>query len=242
VPASWYNLSRLRRLTALIRLDEIRQTYGSDRSACAALRGITLEIRQGTFTALAGPSGSGKTSLLNIIGGLDTPSAGTVSIEGRNLASLNEAEISDLRLRRIGFVFQDFNLVPVLSAVENVEFPLLFRREITTAERRSRVATMLDQVGLAGKGSRRPNELSGGERQRVALARALAGEPAIVLADEPTANLDQETGTAIIELMRSLNRQQGVTFLYASHDPQLIGLADTVLRLRDGRLDTGLAE
>jgi len=226
----------------LIRLDEIRQTYGSDRSACAALRGITLEIRQGTFTALAGPSGSGKTSLLNIIGGLDTPSAGTVSIEGRNLASLNEAEISDLRLRRIGFVFQDFNLVPVLSAVENVEFPLLFRREITTAERRSRVATMLDQVGLAGKGSRRPNELSGGERQRVALARALAGEPAIVLADEPTANLDQETGTAIIELMRSLNRQQGVTFLYASHDPQLIGLADTVLRLRDGRLDTGLAE
>lgn len=242
MPASWYNLSRLRRLTALIRLDEIRQTYGSDRSACAALRGITLEIRQGTFTALAGPSGSGKTSLLNIIGGLDTPSAGTVSIEGRNLASLNEAEISDLRLRRIGFVFQDFNLVPVLSAVENVEFPLLFRREITTAERRSRVATMLDQVGLAGKGSRRPNELSGGERQRVALARALAGEPAIVLADEPTANLDQETGTAIIELMRSLNRQQGVTFLYASHDPQLIGLADTVLRLRDGRLDTGLAE
>jgi putative ABC transport system ATP-binding protein len=226
---------------ALIRLDEVRRTYGTGQNACAALKGVTFEIYKGAFTALAGPSGSGKTSLLNIIGGLDTPTSGTVRIEGRDLASMKEGEISELRLRWIGFVFQDFNLVPVLSVAENVEFPLLFRRELGASERKSRVERILQRVGLNGKQRRQPNELSGGERQRVALARALAGEPTIILADEPTANLDQETGAAVIELMRSLNRERGMTFLYTTHDPQLIALADSLLKLRDGRLEESVA-
>ena len=208
---------------------------------CDALRGVTATIRRGTFAALVGPSGSGKTTLLNLIAGLDAPTSGTVRIEGRNLASMSEGEMSELRLRRIGFVFQSFNLVPVLSAEENVAFPLLFRREIGRCERRERVAEVLRRVGLEGKERRRPHELSGGERQRVALARALAGEPAIILADEPTANLDQETGAAVIHLMRLIGRQRGMTFLYSTHDPQLIAFADTVLKLRNGRIEMGLA-
>jgi putative ABC transport system ATP-binding protein len=178
---------------------------------------------------------------LNLIAGLDAPTSGTVRIEGRDLASMSEGEMSELRLRRIGFVFQNFSLVPVLSAEENVAFPLLFRREIGRHERRERVAEMLRRVGLEGKEGRRPHELSGGERQRVALARALVGEPAIILADEPTATLDQETGAAVIHLMRSIGRQRGMTFLYSTHDPQLIAFADTVLKLRNGRIEMGVA-
>jgi putative ABC transport system ATP-binding protein len=221
----------------LIRLNEVKRTYGAGLAACDALRGITMEIRAGAFTALAGPSGSGKTSLLNIIGGLDTPSAGMVLVEGRNLSAMSDAELSEFRLRLVGFVFQNFSLVPVLSVAENVEFPLLFRREMGASERRGRVAKILERFGLEGKERRRPDELSGGERQRVALARALAGEPPIILADEPTANLDQDAGTNVIELMRSLNRERGTTFLYATHDPQLLSLADSVLKLRNGRLE-----
>lgn len=226
---------------ALIRLDAVERIYGSGAGVCEALRGVTATIRQGTFAALVGPSGSGKTTLLNLIAGLDAPTSGTVRIEGRDLASMNEREMSELRLRRIGFVFQNFNLVPVLSAAENVEFPLLFRHEIARSERRERVAEVLRQVGLEGNEQKRPHELSGGERQRVALARALAGDPAIILADEPTANLDQETGAAVIHLMRSISRQRGTTFLYSTHDPQLIAFADTVLKLRNGSIEMGLA-
>ncbi len=193
----------------LIKVNRVQRTFGTGSGKCVALRGVTLEIQSGAFVALAGPSGSGKTSLLNIIGGLDTPTAGAIQVEGRYLGSMTEAEISDLRLRRIGFVLQDSNLVPVLSVAENVEFPLLFRHELAGIVRRSRVAKILDRVGLSGKKGQRPNELSGGERQRVALARALAGEPAIILADEPTANLDQDTGSSVIELMRMLNRERG---------------------------------
>jgi putative ABC transport system ATP-binding protein len=226
---------------ALIRLDAVERSYGRGVGVCEALRGVTAAIRRGTFAALVGPSGSGKTTLLNLIAGLDTPTSGTVRIEGCDLASMSEGEMSDLRLRRIGFVFQNFNLVPVLSAEENVAFPLLFRREIGRRERRERVAEVLRRVGLDGKEGRRPHELSGGERQRVALARALAGEPAIILADEPTANLDQETGAAIIHLMRSIGRQRGMTFLYSTHDPQLIAFADTVLKLRNGLIEMAVA-
>jgi putative ABC transport system ATP-binding protein len=223
----------------LIRLEAVSRVYGSGASASVALDRVSLTVGEGEFVAVAGPSGSGKTTLLNIIGALDTPTSGSVRISQRELAGLDGNSLADLRLERIGFVFQSFNLIPVLSAAENVQFPLLFRRGLTKRERRERARRSLERVGLAGKEDRRPSELSGGERQRVAVARALAGQPAIVLADEPTANLDHETGAGVIALMRELNREQGTTFLYATHDPELIRLASRVITLRDGRLVEG---
>jgi putative ABC transport system ATP-binding protein len=210
--------------------------YDSGAAAFKALDGVSAEVGAGEFVAVAGPSGSGKTTLLNLIGGIDSPTSGTVRIGGRDLAGLSDRDLARIRLETVGFVFQHFSLIPVLSAAENVEFPLLFRRSIPPPERREAVGRALEQVGLAAKGGRRPAELSGGERQRIAVARALAGNPAIVLADEPTANLDHETGASVIELMRTLNRERGTTFLYATHDPDLIRLAQRVLTLRDGRL------
>ena len=226
----------IRTTQTVIKLDRVHRSYGQGSGACVALQNITLQIPRGAFTALAGPSGSGKTTLLNIVGAIDRPTSGVVQIGERNLAGLKEKDLSALRLRQIGFVFQNFNLVPVLSMAENVEFPLLFRHDLTVNERRKRTEWVIDMVGLGNKKHRRPHELSGGEQQRAALARALAGQPAIVLADEPTANLDQETASSVIQLMRSINRQQGTTFLYATHDVQLINLADNVIRLRDGQL------
>jgi putative ABC transport system ATP-binding protein len=193
-------------------------------------------VEPGAFVALAGPSGSGKTTLLNILGALDRPTSGSVHVEGCDLGAVGEGELAAIRLRRIGFVFQDFNLIPVLSAAENVEFPLLFRRDIDSRQRKARTAEMLDRVQLFAKKDNRQAQLSRGECQRLALARALAGDPAIVLADEPTANLDQDTGASVIGLMRQLNRERGVTFLYATHEPRLLALADSVLHLRDGRI------
>jgi len=220
----------------LIRLDAVRRVFGSGALTTLALDDVSFRVAAGEFAAVAGPSGSGKTSLLNLIGALDDPSAGRVLLDGHDVSELSEDRRAELRLQRVGFVFQQFNLVPVLSAAENVELPLLFRREVTSGERTRRVAESLERVGLTSKRAARPAELSGGEQQRVAVARALAGRPAIVLADEPTANLDHETGAAVIELMHEVNREAGTTFLYATHDPELIALADRVLRLRDGRL------
>ncbi len=219
----------------MIRLESVGKVYGSGPGRAVALDGISISVAPGQFVAVAGPSGSGKTSLLNLIGGLDEPTSGSVSIDGKRLRDLSEDERAGLRLRTVGFIFQHFNLIPVLSAAENVELPLLFR-PFGAADRRRRVARALERVGLGGKQARRPAELSGGELQRVAVARALAGEPAIVLADEPTANLDHETGAAVIGLMHELNRESRTTFLYSSHDQELIRLADRVVRLRDGRL------
>ncbi len=220
----------------MIVLEGVGKVYGSGAGRTAALDGVSLEIRAGQFVAIAGPSGSGKTSLLNLIGAIDVPCAGRVLIDGRDLGAIDEDQRAELRLGTIGFIFQHFNLVPVLTAAENVELPLLFRDDLDAGERRRRVARALERVGLGARLDRRPSALSGGERQRVAVARALAGEPAIVLADEPTANLDHQTGEAVIGLMRELNRERGTTFLYATHDAELISLADRVIRLRDGRL------
>lgn len=220
----------------MIRLESVSRAFGSGPLAVLALDRVDLAVERGEFAAIAGPSGSGKTSLLSLIGAIDLPTAGHVTIDGNDLVELGEAGRAELRRRRIGFVFQQFNLVPVLSAAENVELPLLFGAESSTAARRTRVATALDRVGLADKGARRPAQLSGGEQQRVAVARALAGDPGIVLADEPTANLDHETGAAVIELMYELNREDGTTFLYATHDTELLRLARRIIRLRDGRL------
>jgi len=220
----------------VIQLESVCRIFGSGVGQVTALREVDLVVERGEFVAVAGPSGSGKTSLLNVIGAIDNPTSGSVSIAGRDLAGIDDNSQAELRLTKIGFVFQQFNLIPVLSAKENVELPLLFRAEFSAAERRRRVSEALSRVGLEDKLGRRPAQLSGGEQQRVAVARALAGGPEMVLADEPTANLDHETGAAVIELMHELNRADGTTFLYATHDPELIRLADRVVRLRDGIL------
>jgi putative ABC transport system ATP-binding protein len=220
----------------LISLEAVSRVFGDGPGRVVALDGIDLQVGPGEFVAVAGPSGSGKTSLLNLIGVLDAPTSGRILIDGQDVARLSEARQAELRLAGIGFVFQRFNLIPVLSAAENVELPLLFRPGIDAAQRRERVHQALERVGLADRGRRRPAQLSGGEQQRVAVARALAARPRVVLADEPTANLDHETGTPVIQLMHELNREEGATFLYATHDPELIRLADRVVRLRDGRL------
>jgi putative ABC transport system ATP-binding protein len=222
----------------VIRLESVSRVFGSGSRRVAALDRVSLSIEPGEFVAVAGPSGSGKTSLLNLIGAIDDATEGRVWVDGRELGTLSDAGRTLLRLRRIGFVFQQFHLVPVLTAAENVELPLRFRRDLGARERRERTTWALARVGLSACQDRRPATLSGGEQQRVAVARALAGQPALVLADEPTANLDQATGGAVVQLMAELNREHGTTFVYATHDPELIGRAQRVVRLRDGRLQS----
>jgi putative ABC transport system ATP-binding protein len=221
--------------TNIVVTRDLRKEYRQGSIAVPALQGVDLTIRGGEFTALMGPSGSGKTTLLNIIGGLDEPTSGAVFVEGQDLAGLSRPALSDLRLSRIGFVFQAYNLIPVLSAYENAEFVLLLRG-VPALERRARVSRVLADVGLEGMENRRPSELSGGQQQRVAVARAIAGEPALVLADEPTANLDSTTAQLLIDTMRKLNREQGITFLFATHDPRVQEGARRVVRLVDGRI------
>ncbi len=204
-----------------------------------ALRGVDIAVEPGAFTALLGPSGSGKTTLLNLIGGPAAPSGGHVRVEGQDLATMGGGGRSRIRLERLGFVFQAYNLIPVLSAYENAEFVLLLRG-VPPAERRERVMQVLKDVGLEGMEKRRPAELSGGQQQRVAVARAIVGEPALVLADEPTANLDTATGYALLDTMRELNERLGVTFLFATHDPKVMERARRVVRLVDGRVDEDL--
>jgi putative ABC transport system ATP-binding protein len=204
------------------------------RTLVPALRDVSLAIDPGEFIAVAGPSGSGKSTLLNLIGCLDHPSSGRVLIGGTDVARLPDDALSDLRARTLGFIFQTFNLIPVLSALENVEFPLLFQGARRGSRERARRA--LEEVGLAQYIGHRPDELSGGQRQRVAVARALVTDPAIVLADEPTANLDSATGEAIIDLMLEINRRDGTTFVFSTHDPKVMAHAHRVVRLQDGRI------
>jgi len=219
----------------VVRLRQVAKTYRSGAVDVAALKGISLEIPSDRFSVVIGASGSGKTTLLNLIGCIDAPTGGTVEVCGRNMAELDDDALSDFRARNIGFIFQTFSLVPVLSAYENIEYPLLLVG-MPEAERRSRTLAMLEAVGLAGQARHRPNELSGGQRQRVAIARALVKGPQIVLADEPTANLDSGTGASIIELMRRVQQQSRTTFIFATHDPQLMSHADETYAIRDGEL------
>jgi putative ABC transport system ATP-binding protein len=200
-----------------------------------ALDGIELQLEAGEFCALAGPSGSGKTTLLNLLGALDVPTSGQIRIEGMELSGLSSKQLSDLRLRKLGFVFQAYNLIPVLSARENVEF-VMELQGVPVADRRLRASEVLERVGLGGLGDKRPLEMSGGQQQRVAVARAIASRPKVVLADEPTANLDSVTATNLLELMAQLNREDGVTFLFSTHDPLVMEAAQRVVRLRDGRV------
>jgi putative ABC transport system ATP-binding protein len=201
-----------------------------------ALQGVSLEVHPKEFISIAGPSGSGKTTLLNLIGCVDTATRGTVEIAGQDTFKLSERERTDLRLNTIGFIFQSFNLVAVLSVFQNVEFPLLLQRRLSSSERKKRVNALLEQVGLASHAKHRPNELSGGQRQRVAVARALVTEPKLVLADEPTANLDSVTGQTIIDLMKRINQQQGTTFIFSTHDTKVMSHANAVVQLADGKI------
>ena len=220
---------------AVVRLRQVAKTYRSGALDVPALRGISLEIPSHRFSVVIGASGSGKTTLLNLIGCIDSPSGGTIEVCGENIAALSDDGVSDFRARNIGFIFQTFSLVPVLSAYENIEYPLLLVG-MPLAERRRRTLAMLEAVGLAAQARQRPNELSGGQRQRVAIARALVKEPQVVLADEPTANLDSTTGASIIELMRRVQIESRTTFIFATHDPQLMSHADETFAIRDGEL------
>ncbi|KAA0922162.1 ABC transporter ATP-binding protein [Streptomyces apricus] len=219
----------------MVRVEDVHRSYGSGATAVHALRGVSFAVPRGELVALKGRSGSGKTTLLNLVGGLDEPDAGRVTVDGVDLSGLGENGLLELRRDRIGFVFQSFGLIPVLTAAENVGVPLRLRRTDPRA-REERVELLLSLVGLAGHAAQRPGELSGGQQQRVAIARALANEPALLIADEPTGQLDAETGLGVMELLRAVVRGQRVTALVATHDAALLDLADRVLELGDGEL------
>jgi putative ABC transport system ATP-binding protein len=221
-------------MSAIVSVVNVSKVYKLGKTEVPALRGVSLDIHEGEFLSIAGPSGSGKTTLLNLIGCVDTPTTGRVIVDGKDTTDLSERALTDLRLHRLGFIFQTFNLVQVLSVFQNVEFPLLLQGGLAKKERRARVLSLLEAVGLSDHVRHRPNELSGGQRQRVAVARALVTRPAIVLADEPTANLDSQTGGTIIDLMKDMNRKDGTTFIFSTHDPKVMAHATAIVRIADG--------
>src|SRR5512139_4201047 len=221
---------------AVVEVQGVSKEYLLGKQTVVALQDISLTVHKGEFMALAGPSGSGKSTLLNLIGCIDTPTSGTIRINGHDVSGKSPDDLADLRLNTLGFVFQTFNLLPVLSAWENVEYPLLQKRDVDKRERRRRIEHYLEVVGLGLHARHRPNELSGGQRQRVAIARALATHPKIVLADEPTANLDHKTGDGILTLMKDINRKLGTTFVFSTHDKKVMAKADRLVRIEDGRI------
>ena len=218
-----------------VRTDEVWKVFPQEPEDVAAVQGITLTIEAGEFVAMAGPSGSGKTTLLNLIGGLTKPTRGHVWVAGRDLAAMSTRELAQMRLQHIGFVFQAYNLLPVLTAMENAEFPLLLLG-LAEEERRRRVRDLFARTGMTGLEDRRPGKLSGGQQQRVAVIRAVASQPDLVLADEPTANLDSHTSDALLEMMEELNRELGTTFVFATHDPRVMERAHRLIRLVDGAI------
>jgi putative ABC transport system ATP-binding protein len=219
----------------MIRMEGVVKAYGTDSMSVRALRGIDLTVEAGEFTVVMGPSGSGKSTLLNLIGCLDTPTEGRVLIDGEETGDMSRARLSRLRLEKIGFVFQAYNLIPVLTAYENAEYVLMLQG-CPPAKRQERVMSLLETVGLAGLEKRFPRELSGGQQQRVAIARAIAPEPELVLADEPTANLDSTTSASLLDLMLRLNEEKGATFLFSTHDPEVMKRARRTIVLRDGQV------
>ncbi len=220
---------------AIVELQQVRKVYPLGKTEVHAVKGVSFQIERGDFVSIAGPSGSGKSTILNMIGCIDTPTQGTVRINGTPTGGLSDDEITALRHQVLGFIFQSFNLIPVLNVYENIEFPLLIGETIPgKAERGAWIDHLIESVGLTDWRDHRPAELSGGQRQRVAIARALATRPQIVLADEPTANLDSETGEQIIGLMKQMNRSEGTTFIFSTHDAQIVSIAGHVIRLKDG--------
>ncbi len=218
---------------AIVETKNIKKTYKQGKGIVEALCGVDLIVDKAEFVALAGPSGSGKTTMLNIIGGLDLPDSGSVIVDNNKFADMNQASLASLRLHKIGFVFQAFNLIPVLSAIENVEYVMLLQG-VPKIERYDRAKEILDDVGLKGKYNRRPAELSGGQQQRVAVARAIVSGPAIVLADEPTANLDSKTGEDLVLMMKKMNTEKKVTFIFSTHDNMVMDYATRLVTIKDG--------
>ena len=225
----------------IVECANVTKTYLQGQVHVQALRGVNLTIEKGGFVALAGPSGSGKTTMLNIIGGLDSADSGGVKVDGNALDEMNSSQLAQLRLHKIGFVFQAYNLIPVLSAVENVEYVMLLQG-VPSPERRKRARAILDDVGLEGKYGRRPAELSGGQQQRVAIARAIVSHPSIVLADEPTANLDSTTGIGLLEIMKQMNAKKSVTFIFSTHDQMVMDYARRLINIRDGLIADDLVK
>jgi putative ABC transport system ATP-binding protein len=220
---------------SIVECVDIKKTYRQGKVEVQALQGVSLSIEKGEFVALAGPSGSGKTTMLNMIGGLDLADSGRIVVDGYSFDKMNQSQLAALRLFNIGFVFQAYNLIPVLSALENVEFVMLLQN-VQPAERREKARAILDEVGLEGKYGRRPAELSGGQQQRVAVARAIVSNPSIVLADEPTANLDSTTGKGLLEIMKQMNEEKKVTFIFSTHDEMVMDYARRIVYLRDGHV------
>ncbi len=226
----------------VIKASNIKKTYNPNTDIPVhALVGVDLEIQQGEFTAIVGPSGSGKTTLLNIIGGLDRPSEGTIEVGGQDISKLSDGEMIEFRQKNIGFVFQAYNLIPVLTAEENVEFVMLLQKR-SKEERAARTKELLEAVGIADKINKRPSELSGGQQQRVAVARALASKPSFILADEPTANLDSKSTNNLLDIMARLNKEENITFVFSTHDQRVIDRARRVVTLVDGKIDTDIAQ
>ena len=223
----------------IISIREIARVYNHSAVPVRALSGVTLDVEKGEFTAIVGPSGSGKTTLLNIIGGLDKPTEGTVVIDGIDISNMRSDDLIEFRLNHIGFVFQSYNLIPVLTASENVEFIMLLQG-VTRTEREQRTKELLEAVGLADRSHNRPSELSGGQQQRVAVARALASHPSFVLADEPTANLDSKSAMALLELMEHLNHEHEMTFIFSTHDSRVIRRAHRIVTLEDGTIKSDI--
>lgn len=219
----------------IVQCSNINKTYRQGQVTVEALKDVSLQIEKGDFLAVAGPSGSGKTTLLNIIGGLDVIDSGSIMVDGEAFEKMSQSQLANLRLHKIGFVFQAYNLIPVLSAVENVEYVMLLQG-VPSHERRSKAIAILNEVGLEEKYNRRPAELSGGQQQRVAVARAIVSDPAIVLADEPTANLDSKTGQGLLEMMRQMNAEKQITFIFSTHDRMVMEYARRLVKLKDGRL------
>jgi putative ABC transport system ATP-binding protein len=220
---------------SVVNLVDVKKTYMLGETRVEALRGVSLQIEGGEFLAIAGPSGAGKSTILNMIGCIDTPSEGRVLIDGQEVEKLNDTELTRIRRDKLGFIFQSFNLVAVLNVYENIEFPLLLQRSSSKREREQAVTRVIEEVGLGDRIHNKPSELSGGQRQRVAIARALVTRPLIVLADEPTANLDSETGHRIIDLMRRINETDKTTFIFSTHDAHIMEHARRVVNIRDGR-------
>ena len=221
----------------VIEVRKVIKTYRTGEIEGRALRGVDLDIEKGEFTAIAGPSGSGKSTLLNIIGGLDTPTEGEVSLGGKLIHHMSGSELSGFRRDHVGFIFQSYNLIPVLTVAENIEFVMLLQG-VDKATRRKKVADILEEVGLSGSEDRLPSQLSGGQQQRVAVARAIVSTPDIILADEPTANLDSKTGSALLDMMRKLNETKGITFIFSTHDRMIMERAKRLVRLKDGMIDS----
>ena len=227
--------------TLAVQAKDVWKIYPQEPNPVEAVRGVSLEIESGDFVAMAGPSGSGKTTVLNLLGGLTRPTEGSIEIGGHEITSMPDKALARLRLERIGFVFQAYNLLPVLTAMENAEFTLLLRG-VPTDERHERVRVLFDQMGLEGLEDRFPGKLSGGQQQRVAVARAVVGEPALVLADEPTANLDSVASAALLEVMERLNREHGTTFVFSTHDPRVMERAHRLITLVDGEISTDVRQ